>query len=501
MGLGKKKWEDKRKEIKKCVKDVCSIDAPVVFVENEPEDYDLEINERTGCSQLPNGDVQPHNVSEAILKQLDKNEDNLGHIALKEVYAGGDKTQDAKQTMQVVATDKNTPLSFEEGYIKQLLGDVCDDSEIEAKLQECVETDQIDKRDVATIDQFCRNLVEKWGIRTFKELQKLTMQFLIDLTGCELEDRARAKFAELFELDNSYSVPAACQELCKGFNVLVNDFTASPVFENFQDNKLLLQSLKKENFAKTLFTGEIYNSTDEFIKSYVVGMMKNDNFQMEKYGNIIAAIRPHPQEDKPGQQFLLCNWETRLKQLDLPDLQQLKLSVPFRTAIEQLPEKCDIDDVPSLQTFVDFCGLFGTHFVRKAYCGGLVQIGGYMKQIDNDTSNQIRDDLYKLTEHWNSKISAAADTKRLAVFNFDIHISESERRNDEQSSSGQKSKLSAKKSDEMHQWRFNLPKDMVILKNNLEISPINKLIKLAGFENQAQAMDDALAVILGDSQK
>ena len=145
MGLGKKKWEDKRKEIKKCVKDVCSIDAPVVFVENEPEDYDLEINERTGCSQLPNGDVQPHNVSEAILKQLDKNEDNLGHIALKEVYAGGDKTQDAKQTMQVVATDKNTPLSFEEGYIKQLLGDVCDDSEIEAKLQECVETDQIDK--------------------------------------------------------------------------------------------------------------------------------------------------------------------------------------------------------------------------------------------------------------------------------------------------------------------------------------------------------------------
>ena len=145
MGLGKKKWENKKQEIKKCVKDVCSIDAPVVFVENEPEDHDLEINERTGCSKLPNGDVQPHNVSEAILKQLDKNEDHLGHIALKEVYAKGDRAQNAKQTMQVVATDSQTPLSYEEQYIKKLLEDICDDSEIEAKLQECVEKDEIDK--------------------------------------------------------------------------------------------------------------------------------------------------------------------------------------------------------------------------------------------------------------------------------------------------------------------------------------------------------------------
>ena len=322
------------------------------------------------------------------------------------------------------------------------------------------------------------------------------MQFLIELTGCQLEDRARAKFAELFELDNSYSVPAACQELRKGFNVLVNDFTASPVFENFQDNKQFLQSLKKEDFAKTLFTGELYNSTDEFIKSYIVGMMKNDNFQMEKYKNIIGAIRPHPQKDKSGQQFLLCDWEIRIKQLDLPDPKQLKMTRSFLTAAQQLPERCDFDDASSLQKFVEFCGVFGTHFVRKAFCGGLVQIGGYLNRIENDATNQIRDDLYKLTEHWNSKLSAAADTKRLAVFNFDIHISDSKRGNDEQ-----KAKLSTKKSDEMHQWRFNLPKDMVVLKNHLEISPINELIKAAGLRNQAQAMDDALAWILGDSGK
>ena len=134
MGLSPKKWESRRLEIQDCVREVCSIEVPVVFVENDFEGFDLPKDERTTCSQLPNGDVQPHNVCEAMFNQMDKVGDSLGHIALKEVYARGDLGLSAKETMNVDSSNSELLLTIEERYIRKLLEDVGEDSEVEQHL-------------------------------------------------------------------------------------------------------------------------------------------------------------------------------------------------------------------------------------------------------------------------------------------------------------------------------------------------------------------------------
>ena len=329
------------------------------------------------------------------------------------------------------------------------------------------------------------------------------MQFLLDLTGYELEDRARATFAEIFDLNNSFTLPAACQDLRRGFNVLTNEFSNAPLFADLQFSRKIFSSLKKTNFHRTYFNYEVHNNTDEFIKSYLVQKLKNDLCISEKYKSIISPIRPRPQNDRFRKQFLLCDWEVRIRQIEMPDPKQLLPSVQFRTASRQLPEKCDVSDGFSMQKFESFCRRFGTHFIRKAFCGGHVQVGGYMNRIRNDTVNQIiSDEVFKVTEHWCSKSSPAAELSRLAILNLDIHLSDSNQTNDNQLTVDQNtSKLTAKTSEEMSQWLFNLPNEMVILKNDLEISPISELIKIAGFPKQAEAMDYALVFILSNVAK
>ena len=145
MSIAKKLWDKQKQEIKKCVKNVCFIDPPVAFVENEAREYDLEIEETTGYSKPPNGDVQPLNVIEAILKQFDDNQDRLARTALNEVCSKGDLGCNAEETLKVLATDMSTPMTNEEQRIKKMLEEQCDVNEIERKMQEYAEKDKLDK--------------------------------------------------------------------------------------------------------------------------------------------------------------------------------------------------------------------------------------------------------------------------------------------------------------------------------------------------------------------
>ena len=325
-------------------------------------------------------------------------------------------------------------------------------------------------------------------------LQKLSMQFLVYLTRTKLDNEARKQFAEIFQLNKTIEVPSAFQEMQKGFNVLCNEICQEPLFENFIDHAEFQRSMKMSDFPRTVFKGNVYNSTKDWLRNYVVEMMKSDEFEISNYANIASKIRPLPQLDKPDEQFLFCEWDTRIVQLQLPSLSDMKLSANFKAEAEKLPDIYDFYDEDVKQKFSDFCRLFGTHFIESAFCGGSVQVGGYIGRVDADILGSLFDELYKLVDHWESKLSPAAATSQLGMFNLDINVSCL------QSGHIEPSKLIDKTSEEMQTWRFNLPGNMVLLKKQMRLGQINELIKKAGFPIKAQAMSDALVAFLKDEK-
>ena len=82
--LRRKNWKDrldqKKLMITRALADIVGIKAPVVCIENDPEEEsDIE---RGDFTQLANGVLQPKNLYETMAHLLADNGDDLGHLAL-----------------------------------------------------------------------------------------------------------------------------------------------------------------------------------------------------------------------------------------------------------------------------------------------------------------------------------------------------------------------------------------------------------------------------------
>ena len=86
---------DKKDKIKAMYQEVAQttlkIDVPVVFIENNYEEQQLEAfgNQETF---LPNNEIQPRNLFQAIIENVQENEDEIALMTLREAYRAGSNT-------------------------------------------------------------------------------------------------------------------------------------------------------------------------------------------------------------------------------------------------------------------------------------------------------------------------------------------------------------------------------------------------------------------------
>ena len=80
----KKQLESKKNDFLRILKTELGIGAPIVFIENRFQSYNIEeVNEE---STLPDGTRQPSNLFNVIMDLLKKNGDELGYITVREFY-------------------------------------------------------------------------------------------------------------------------------------------------------------------------------------------------------------------------------------------------------------------------------------------------------------------------------------------------------------------------------------------------------------------------------
>lgn len=82
----KQAMEGKSLEISRIVRETLMVNAPIVWIENEYEDYELPKSEDHQQSRLPDDTWQPKNLFVAISKLLIENKDNLGLMAFKRFF-------------------------------------------------------------------------------------------------------------------------------------------------------------------------------------------------------------------------------------------------------------------------------------------------------------------------------------------------------------------------------------------------------------------------------
>lgn len=73
--------------LKNTVKEALNVDAPLVMIENEYEEHELQMSHDFQQSFLPDDKLQPRNLFIEITDLLRSNGDNLGLMAMKHFFA------------------------------------------------------------------------------------------------------------------------------------------------------------------------------------------------------------------------------------------------------------------------------------------------------------------------------------------------------------------------------------------------------------------------------
>ena len=112
----KEKIENKKKVVRDVIFDALKVYAPVVLLENEFEDEDLE---KVGdFTKLPNGELQPKNLYDACQKVLSKNKDNLGLITFNACFSNVRKIRIDGHKITAKDASKDVLSKEEEEFVK-----------------------------------------------------------------------------------------------------------------------------------------------------------------------------------------------------------------------------------------------------------------------------------------------------------------------------------------------------------------------------------------------
>ena len=112
----KKKMETKKKVVQDVIFDALKVNAPVVLLENDFEEEELEKD--GDFTRLPNGELQPKNLYNACQKVLRKNEDNLGLVTFNACFSKLSKISNDGHKIAAKDASKGALSKEEEQFVK-----------------------------------------------------------------------------------------------------------------------------------------------------------------------------------------------------------------------------------------------------------------------------------------------------------------------------------------------------------------------------------------------
>ncbi|XP_046850122.1 uncharacterized protein LOC124443682 [Xenia sp. Carnegie-2017] len=494
-----RKWQETMQEKKNFVSDLVfqtlGVRAPVVLIENNPDDYGLEKN--GDFTNLPSGERQPLNLYNACLSLLTKGrdgkekKDKFGHMLLNAAFTQKKKNRPTNGHEVKAKIARKEPLSVEELKFVKDFTEAAEEGitkSIAKSAMEYISENNIQRKSVKKELLDLVETMNAMGLSDDSKLKRTTISKIKNRHGNDITEHGLQMLEKKFGIKcGDFKSFQEAAFIGQGYNLVTDDVVSSQVLKlSLVDNKQF--GLKIPDCAQILKSNETevnaihLQRNESSIKSRLSALGLNVNMAQ----NILMMVQGFDVDLEFGVDLSMQSQEddfqsstnkrqlkeVRIAKISLNHFDSKKTAFTdgFLSAVENLPTE-NIEDENVMKEFNDFFNRFGQFVITSAYVGGSVEFDShydttkFSKQNENSVGGGI-----------GAFITKNSGKRQKIVNQESIQVSKTT------STHWRGGRLDLQVDGTLHseekfsEWRTSVAEDPVFLKNKLQLLPIYTLV-------------------------
>ncbi|XP_046850711.1 uncharacterized protein LOC124444171 [Xenia sp. Carnegie-2017] len=406
-----KKWQETMREKKKLVSDIVfdnlGVIAPVVLMENDPND-EHELKKDGDFRILPSHEKQPLNLYKACLSLLKKRKDGnhitdkFGHMVLNAAFTRKKKEKPTKGHEVKAKVANEEELSDEE---KKLVKDFTEagkggsTNSLVKRAKQYISENNI-QDESAKKELF--GLVETMNAMGLSDDSILKRTTIFEI-NCRYDDIITEHGLQM--LEKKFNIKCAesfysAEFIGNGYNLVTDDFVSAQVLKlSLVDNKQF--GLRIPKFAQILNINKTVESeihlqrNKSSIKSRLSALGLNVNMApsiltMAQEFDANYSMKRQENDSRSSTNTKILK-EVRIAKITVEiDSKKIAFADDFRSAVEKLPYG-NIENEKVMKEFINFFNKFGQFVVTSAYVGGSVECDNYndIIELSNRDENNV----------------------------------------------------------------------------------------------------------------
>ncbi|XP_046850707.1 uncharacterized protein LOC124444169 isoform X2 [Xenia sp. Carnegie-2017] len=494
-----RKWHDTMQEKKNFVSELVfqtlGVRAPVVLIENNPDDYGLEKN--GDFTVLPNGERQPLNLYNACITLLTKSEDGeaeadkFGHVVLNAAFSRIKKNRPTNDHEVEAKIAGKEPLSIEElKFVKYFTeaAEVGITKSITESANEYISDNNIQEKSVKKELLDLVETMNAMGLSDDSKLKRTTISEINYRHGNDITEHGLRMLEKKFgKKCADFKSFQEAEFIGQGYNLVTDDVVSSRVLKlplvYDKDFGFKIPKCAQISWLNETLLNEIHRHRNESsIKSRLCAL----GLDMNMTPSILMMVQGFDVDLKFGVGFSMQKQENdfqsstnkrqlkevRIAKISLDDIDSNKIAFTngFLSVVENLPTE-NIEDENVMKEFMDFFNRFGQFVITSAYVGGSVEFDSHY-----DTTNFSKQNENSVDSDIGAFIGKISGKRQTSENQENIQVSKTT------SSYWRGGRLDLQVDGALHseekfsEWRTSVAKDPVFLKNTLTLQPIYTLV-------------------------
>ncbi|XP_028413762.1 uncharacterized protein LOC114536605 [Dendronephthya gigantea] len=484
-----KKWEKKIQEKKDAISatvfNVLGVSAPVVLIENDFDDHELE--KAGDFTILPNSERQPKNLYDACAELLDRNKDRFGLLAFNSCFTRA-KKDPTEEGHKVEAKDSQSEeLSDEEEEFSNAFSDDAKGglNRVGMFVNDYVKENKLDKTQQEKVLKL-GIWMNSMGLSKEGRLQSVSLAAINCLYDGEITDHCFKMLQQKFGIKNESDSSFSADVVGRGYNILLDKSVTTDIFK--------LSAVNETKYGFNIPTcAEIVkvNETREFQMNFqsdelhVKHRLKCLGVSLDFAQNILrmapkfeaSANQKENGSSKSTKTTTISLQEYRIAKIIIGNFESQKISTTddFVSAVEKLPDQYTGDE-KCKHDFMNFFNRFGHFVVTSAYVGGAVEVKTFTegleasKQDDNSVDGSVGADLSGVIgTKVGPKYQVSTEMAKKTV------LDKTETRwNGGRSALHTKSTLFSE--EKFLEWKLSLPKEPAMLTTEMNLENISNVV-------------------------
>ncbi|XP_028397224.1 uncharacterized protein LOC114521033 [Dendronephthya gigantea] len=382
------KWKDKMKERKDTILtivfEVLGVSAPVVLIENDFDDHELE-KLKGDFTILPNGERQPKNLYDACAKLLRRNNDHFGLLVFNSCFTRAKKDRPTEGHKIMAKDSRSEELSDEEDEFSNAFSDAAKGglSPIATCVMKYVKENKLDKTQEEKVSKL-GNWMNSMGLLKEGRLQSVTLAAINCLYDGEISDHCIEMLKQKFGIKNEKNSCIPAELVGRGYNILLDNTVSSDIFEfsavnetkygfNIPSCAQIIKVNETQEFQRKFQSDELF--VENRLKNLGVSLDIAQSMLKMAPNFRASANQKENGSNKSTKTTNISLTEHRIVKIVIGNFESQEISFTnnFVSAVGKLPDQYT-DDEKCREAFMNFFNRFGHFVVTSAYVESVKKI-------------------------------------------------------------------------------------------------------------------------------